>query len=237
MNINVLVLYYEKYLKEIRGLSMSSINHYQGALRTISKYLVSKGKIQQIIYEIQDIAELEEIQKYLYVDPDFRTLNKRGNHMYSAALNNYYRFACGTDFSKMYKQMKVMDIAVPISDQRTITIEKWNRSSIIKRQSLESAGYQCEINAAHDTFIAKSTGHQYMEGHHVLPMKYQSKFKNSLDVYANIICLCPICHRLLHYGVATEKEGVIDKIYSDRVERLATSGIKISKAEFKNMVL
>ncbi len=23
----------------------------------------------------------------------------------------------------------------------------------------------------------------------------------SLDVYANIICLCPICHRLLHYGL------------------------------------
>ena len=45
MNINVLVLYYEKYLKEIRGLSMSSINHYQGALRTISKYLVHRSII------------------------------------------------------------------------------------------------------------------------------------------------------------------------------------------------
>ena len=68
-------------------------------------------------------------------------------------------------------------------------------------QSIESAKYECEINSKHKTFTAKSTGMPYMEGHHMLPMKYQDRFKSSLDVYANIICLCPICHRLLHYGV------------------------------------
>ena len=76
-----------------------------------------------------------------------------------------------------------------------------------------------------------------MEGHHVLPMKYQHKFTKSLDVYANIICLCPICHRLLHYGIDTEKEGILDRIYYERSDRLATSGIKISKKEFKNLVI
>ena len=76
-----------------------------------------------------------------------------------------------------------------------------------------------------------------MEGHHMLPMRYQDKFKNSLDVYANIICLYPICHRLLHYGAETEKKNIIDKIYYDMADRLATSGIEISKADFHRMLI
>ncbi|MCC8140121.1 MAG: hypothetical protein LIO67_07485 [Lachnospiraceae bacterium] len=76
-----------------------------------------------------------------------------------------------------------------------------------------------------------------MEGHHALPMKYQDKFSRSLDVYANIICLCPVCHRLLHYGISSEKEKVVEKIYYDRSERLAVSGIKISKSEFESLTL
>lgn len=43
-------------------------------------------------------------------------------------------------------------------------------------QSIEAAGYRCEIDETHETFTAKSTGHPYMEGHHALSMKYQNKF-------------------------------------------------------------
>ena len=73
-----------------------------------------------------------------------------------------------------------------------------------------------------------------MEGHHALPMRYQERFKNSLDVYANVVCLCPTCHRLLHYGIASEKIDVVDKIYYDRADRLAACGIKIGKTEFES---
>lgn len=76
-----------------------------------------------------------------------------------------------------------------------------------------------------------------MEGHHAVPMKYQDKFEHSLDVYANVVCLCPICHRLLHYGVESEKENVVNKIYHDRVDRLASSGIKISRNDFMRIVV
>ena len=130
-----------------------------------------------------------------------------------------------------------MDIEIPLAEKKTEITENWKRSSIIKRQSIESAGYQCEINPKHTTFTAKSTEQQYMEGHHAIPLKYQDKFTRSLDVYANIICLCPICHRLLHYGVASEKENVLSKIYFERSGRLAVSGIKISKDDFDSLVV
>jgi 5-methylcytosine-specific restriction protein A len=237
MNEYVLMTYYVKYLKEIRKVSDSTVKHYQEALRYISKYLVQKKKLKQTVYEIQDIGELEIIKAYLYSDSYFVALDKRGHQMYSAGFNNYFKFANGEGFANIHQQIGILDTEVPVAEKHTKIQTFWERSSIIKIQSIESAGYQCEINLEHQTFTARSTGHPYMEGHHVLPMKYQDMFDKSLDVYANIVCLCPLCHRLLHYGVDTEKENVLTKIYYDRSDRLAASGIKISKSDFERLVV
>ena len=237
MNEYVLMTYYIKYLKEIRKVSDSTVRHYQGALKTISKYLVNKRKIETNIYEIEDIGELEVIKEFLYHDPEFMELDKRGHQMYTAGLNNYYRFANGEAFADVSKDIQIMDVEIPATTRETRIVETWKRSSIIKIQALESANYQCEMDETHRTFIAKSTGHPYMEGHHALPMQIQGRFDQSLDVYANIICLCPICHRLIHYGLDSEKEKVINKIYYDRADRLAASGIKLSHDEFKSFAL
>ncbi|MDE7177977.1 MAG: hypothetical protein K2O59_09185 [Lachnospiraceae bacterium] len=237
MNEYVLMTYYKKYLKEIRKVSDSTVKHYQDALKYISQYLVKKGKLRQTVYEVQDIGELEVIKAYLYSEQEFIELDKRGHQMYSAGFNHYYKFASGEGFANIQRQIEMMDIEVPIPEKNIGNVENWKRSSIIKMQSIESAGYQCEISPKHTTFTSKSSGHQYMEGHHALPMKYQDKFEKSLDVYANIICLCPICHRLLHYGVASEKENVLDKIYYDRSKRLAVSGIKVSRSEFESLAI
>lgn len=161
--------------------------------------------------------------------------------MYSAGFNNYLKFAMGEEFAKeklnkSNHEIDVMDIKIPASKKKIISSSKWSRSNIIKKQSIESAGYLCEINEEHKTFTSKGTGHQYMEGHHAIPVKYQDEFENSLDVYANIVCLCPVCHRLLHYGVETEKENVVKKIYHDRADRLAISGLKISEKDFLKLL-
>ncbi|MDO4961647.1 MAG: hypothetical protein Q4E57_07325 [Eubacteriales bacterium] len=237
MNEYVLMTYYIKYLKEIRKVSDSSVKHYQDALRYISRYLVQKEKIKQSVYEIQDIGELEIIKAYLYADPDFMALDKRGHQMYTAGFNNYYKFASGEGFANIHRQIEIMDTVVPVGTRHENVSTTWKRSTIIKVQSIESAGYHCEVNPEHNTFTAKSTGHPYMEGHHALPMKLQDKFSSSLDVYANIVCLCPICHRLLHYGVDSEKENVISKIYYDRADCLAASGIMISRNDFEKLVV
>lgn len=176
------------------------------------------------------------VKEYLYKDPDFVDLDTRGHRMYSVGFNHYFRFANGDGFENIHEQIKSMDIEIPIANKQIATINTWKRSSIIKMQSIESAGYKCEINSNHKTFTAKRTGKLYMEGHHALPMKYQNRFQNSLDIYANVICLCPTCHRRLHYGVESEKMNVVDKIYYDRSDRLAASGIKIGKEEFESLI-
>lgn len=235
MNVYVLEQYYVKYLKEIRGVSESTIKHYQDALRYISKYLVGKGKLKQSVYEIQDIGELEGLRTFLYTELDFMSLDKRGHQMYSAGFNNYYKFASGQMFTNLHQQITSMDIEIPVANEKDVFQTVWKRSPIIRNQSMEAAGFQCEINSAHKTFIAKSNGYPYMEGHHAISLRLQGIFSKSLDVYANIICLCPTCHRLLHYGIDSEKEYLLDKIYYDRSDRLAASGIVVSNSEFKRL--
>lgn len=234
-DFSVLKEYYIRYLRDVRGAKESTVNHYLGALNTISKYLVDHNKVTESIYEIEDLGELEVVRTYLYSQPDFVDKDERGNRMYSAGLNNYVRFAEGEEFKNVGSQVKLLDIIVPINGVGTMSVTKWKRNGIVKKQSIEMADYTCEIDEAHETFITESTRKRYMEGRHAIPMKKQGVFSVSLDVYANIICLCPTCHRLLHYALKEDRENVLDKIYCQRAERLIKSGIKLSREEFLEM--
>ncbi len=152
--------------------------------------------------------------------------------MYSAGLNNYLRFASGDGFREIHCGIELMDTPIPleeaIRDERTV----WRRSEIIRIQAIELASYSCEINHSHQSFVSESTNKPYMEGHHAIPMNAQDHFNVSLDVYANIVCLCPICHRRIHYGIRDERVGMIQQIYDKRFARLARSGLAMSKDEF-----
>lgn len=41
---------------------------------------------------------------------------------------------------------------------------------------------------------------------------------------------------LLHYGVEREKQIAVDKIYYERADRLAASGIRMDKNDLKKMI-
>ena len=76
-----------------------------------------------------------------------------------------------------------------------------------------------------------------MESHHTIPIHLQSRFSYSLDVYANLICLCPVCHRKIHYGLRDERREMLYEIYEKRRERLAHSGLVMGKEEFADLIL
>ena len=232
-DLYVLKEYYVRYLKSVRNVKDSTVNHYIDALNYITKFLIQKEKLHRSIYEITDIGELEIVRTYLKSDGDFLALDKRGHQMYSAGLNNYFKFAIGEGFRSINDEIRNLDIEFPVKEIVRTEKSSWMRSNIIKAQAMEFAGHSCEIDACHHTFTSKSNGHQYMEGHHAIPMKAQNSFKTSLDVYANIVCLCPICHRMLHYAIDDEKKVLIDQIYYKRADRLANSGIKLSREDFE----
>lgn len=232
-----LQLYYENYLRTVRKVSDSTIRHYTGALSSISNRLRMNGKINDSIYEIENLIDLEIIRTYLLNDIEFIDLDSRGHQMYSAALNNYYRFALGDDFAKSSYDIEAIDLPL---EKKTLQVREsfsYQRSSIIKNQTLKAANYECECNHEHRTFTSKSNMKQYMEGHHLIPIKFQDDFQYSLDVYANVVSLCPICHRLLHYGIESEKKEVLVSLYNAREHRLYESGIEINRNDFLELTM
>ena len=80
----------------------------------------------------------------------------------------------------------------------------------------------------HTTFDTKS-GNKYLEAHHLVPMKAQKDYYPiKLDVYDNIIPLCPNCHRAVHNGSIEEKKRYLRPLYDARIEKLKEHNIDIS---------
>ena len=235
---SVLQEYYARYLTKVRGLSESSVKHYLDALNNISRRLKEKEIVSSDIYEIMDLKALSEARDILYADPDFIQANERGRRMYSAGLNNYCRFASGEGFIEKKtevnssKKMELMDIPIAPEQPHIVQSIEWSWSNILREQALAFAGYACEIDRSHKSFVAEKTNKAYMEGHHAIPMNNQPQFNQSLDVYANIVCLCPVCHKRIHYGIKTDWIDMMNMIYVKRADRLANSGIRLSREEF-----
>jgi 5-methylcytosine-specific restriction protein A len=93
---------------------------------------------------------------------------------------------------------------------RDINTSVYKRNAEIGKLSIINSNFKCEFNPEHKTFISRVTKSNYVEAHHLIPMQYQiefwEKYNKNIDCVQNIISLCPICHRALHYGVSDAKK-------------------------------
>ena len=231
----MLLDYFKKYI-QLKGLSARTVVHYVTGINTINALLERYGFPIKNIFESCSITELDAIKEFLSTNEEFQIKNSIGHNMYSVALGHFYKFVCG-DMSFLAEHIKDMDIVSVKPQIVTVAQKKYKRNQIIIDHCLEAADYCCEHNAHHQTFIAKATGRSYMEGHHLIPMKYQTEFNNSIDVYANIICLCPICHKQIHFGTDNDRRYLAEELYEKRNQRLISSGIDLSKPEFLKLVM
>lgn len=92
------------------------------------------------------------------------------------------------------------------------------------KTAIERANYICELdgvdNRSHGTFDSPN-GHQYLEAHHLIPMKAQKDFPGkNLDRLENIVAICPNCHRAIHYGALEEKIKYLKPLYDKRIQQL-----------------
>ena len=87
-----------------------------------------------------------------------------------------------------------------------------------------NANYECEYKN-HKTFN-KENDKQYIEVHHLIPMKEQNRMiTKPLDREENIVCLCPNCHREIHYG--KNRNIIIKALYEKRINKLKKAEIDI----------
>lgn len=105
------------------------------------------------------------------------------------------------------------------------TLKQTSRDTLVKKRALEKANYKCELNPNHQTFINKSNGKPYVLGHHLIPLEFEYLFPYSLDIEANIVSLCSLCHDEIHHGINYKE--LIDKLYKQRKDDLKKCGIEI----------
>ena len=111
--------------------------------------------------------------------------------------------------------------------KQKVSSTSWSRDANISYTALSNAGFKCEYNPNHKTFKSASTGFQFVEAHHLIPMEFQDDFDVSIDVPENIISLCPTCHRAFHNSVPEYKKQLISNFYNKRKEALKSRGINI----------
>lgn len=110
---------------------------------------------------------------------------------------------------------------------------RWPRDSKIAAAALKKANFLCEVDPNHQTFTSKKTGKAYMEAHHLIPMGTQGEFEYSLDKVANIKCICPNCHRLLHHGTESERNQVLEILYQKSIAELKLVNLDITFDQLK----
>lgn len=120
----------------------------------------------------------------------------------------------------------------PIKDRKGA--EKYPRDPQVAANALGIAGYVCENDKQHITFTRKSNRKNYTEPHHLIPISVHKDFKYSLDIEENVCSLCSTCHNCLHYGIDTEREIILKKLYEERKEMLIKVGLEISFEQLKN---
>lgn len=232
----MLLEYFKQYLKITRVITDKSVNHYITGIKTINSLLSKYDYPVKNVFDVKSVEDLDNILLFLTDNEEFKRKDTVGHNMYSVAFKHFYGFAT-EDMAFFNKNIETMDVVVSIPEHSTAVSTRWIRNQILISQAIEGAHYLCEHNRSHETFTSKATGKAYMEGHHLIPLKYQQEFSCSIDVYANIVCLCPVCHRLLHFGTDKEKSYAAEGLFDSRQIRLEHSGIDISKRDFLKLII
>ncbi|MCQ4636062.1 hypothetical protein NE619_04930 [Anaerovorax odorimutans] len=107
----------------------------------------------------------------------------------------------------------------------------YKRDPQVSANAIRLAGFKCEVDESHSFFLSHRTGKNYVEAHHLLPISCEDEFDVSLDVEANVVSLCPVCHRLVHHGKHEQVRQTIETLYQKRRQRLIKAGIKVKDLE------
>lgn len=225
---------FDRHLREA-DLSESSVRHYRTGLNTINRLIAEHRDAFAFsnVFEPATIEELAALRDAIRALPAFVELNKRGNNMYSAALNHFVTFV-----ERSFETVEVEslpDAPQPVPENLPpVARAARPGNDIIVQQSLGAARRMCEYEISHVSFLTES-GVVYMEGHHLIPVRLQPQFSVGLHVWANVVCLCPLCHRQIHYGTRDARRALFGRLFDEREARLRASGIDQPKEVLMEM--
>lgn len=125
-------------------------------------------------------------------------------------------------------QVAEADKRTPDYSKNGGTSHRANTDASLAKTVLANAGYSCELSSlgvhSHNTFTT-THGVQYLEAHHLVPMKFQKDYSFNIDRSINIVALCPTCHKAIHYGDKATKKVYLEPLYSAKKAALSAIGI------------
>jgi len=108
--------------------------------------------------------------------------------------------------------------------------EKLPRNPLLREKVIKLANYTCELCLKRDTFKTKDREF-YFEAHHLIPFNVtnQKLFKYSLDHLSNLVCLCPECHRKVHFSELKEQIDALTHLIKKRPNLSKIYNVKSDK--------
>lgn len=235
------------YLKNHRNLSASSISKY--ARQAHNRIYKDLGISFYDLESMEDLHNLlqavKELEKIMVKDP---------KRMYSSAVSNYIKFkayqlettylieeslfaystelelvnSTSSKHQSVDKLIKTKPAALKAQSKMI-----YQRNPVIAAEAIKIHDYTCQVNGKHKYFISESTQRNYVEAHHIVPISTQALFDNGIDCIPNIACLCPVCHRQVHFGLKNDKHKILRTIWDINQRDIKNSGIDI---DFKELV-
>lgn len=204
----------------------------QGAI--LSKHYDAMGmtatSASQLLSDIQALLDLyDRLPAYALRDPSaavMDTINDSDEEEYQQAANRQTR-----------RLQLLNDRPRPLSKSTRSRkqTESWARNVNVAREALMRANYHCEGNCTNERFKTADGKHLYCEAHHLIPMARQTEFNVSLDVVANIVCLCPSCHAKAHRAHKQIRDKLILQLFEIRKNRLVASGLEVTPSRLLAM--
>jgi len=128
---------------------------------------------------------------------------------------------------------------IPVVVSSSSQGSKVPRNPVLGKIAIQQSDYKCDADSAHSTFESKSTRENFMEAHHLVPMKDAetifAKNQINIDCVENIVSLCPTCHRAIHYGAKKVQEKMIEDLYEKCLPRYQSIGFDITLDEVKSL--
>lgn len=179
---------YHVYLKDLTNLSEKSIKEYKFAIKRISKKL----NLKISILELNDIAQIN----YIMNTQEFITINKKENHVYSAALNKYKDLLQCIQGSPNLNYFHVESLYSE-GDELYFYTKAYERNKKLRKEVIRLHGLICL--ACHFDFekVYGELGKDYIEIHHLKPLSFEKK-EHKVDPKEDLVPLCANCHRMVH---------------------------------------
>lgn len=217
-------------------LTSTTNNKDSGKISSYTLYLMRLIHIynEVSLQKISDTVDMNGIYGLFNIclDPNFKNYNSSESRFPNASLEAFKAFL----FSKTNGETVINEEIINQDTSHNNSTPKLGTSKSIitipRDNSIvvgakKQANYKCAIDHTHITFRTESSPN-YLEAHHLIPLSYQTEFSKDIDILENIICLCPTCHRKIHYSDYETRKRMIIKIYDDYKVGLFQIGLKVS---------